>query len=124
MSYTPPPPPEGGSEGSYGAPQDPNGGQYGGGQQPPGQYPAGPGYGYGQPPKTNQKAIWALVLGILGIVCCGFVAGIPALILGNMRQEGDRGERRQRRPGQAWPRPASCSASSPSCWVSWDSCSS
>ena len=92
MSTTPPPPPEG----PYGSgPQDPNsgqygdqaggqyGGQYGGGQQPPGQYPAGPGYGaYGQP-ATNSKAIWSLVLGILGLVCCGFLAGIPALILGN-----------------------------------------
>ena len=26
---------------------------------------------------------WSLVLGILGLVCCGFIAGIPALILGN-----------------------------------------
>ena len=53
---------------SYSAPPPPDAGGYGG--------------GYAQP-KTNQKAIWSLVLGILGLVCCGFVAGIPALILGN-----------------------------------------
>jgi putative exporter of polyketide antibiotics len=61
MSYSnqpPPPPPPGG----YG------GDQYGGG------YAA---------PKTNQKAIWALVTGILSVICCGIFAGIPALILGN-----------------------------------------
>lgn len=54
MSYSPPPPP-----------------------------PPGPGgYGYAAP-KTNQKAIWALVLGILGLVCCGIFTGIPAIFLGN-----------------------------------------
>lgn len=50
------------------------------GPPPPPDAPGG--YGYAQP-KTNQKAIWSLVLGILGLVCCGFIAGIPALILGN-----------------------------------------
>ena len=59
MSYNEPPPPP------------PPGGQYGG--QP----------GYGAPQATNKKAIWSLVLGILGLVCCGFFTGIPALILGN-----------------------------------------
>jgi hypothetical protein len=54
MSYPPPPPPEYG----YG---------YGGG------YVA---------PRSSQKAVWALVLGILGLICCGYLAGIPALILG------------------------------------------
>jgi hypothetical protein len=49
--------------------------------------PPPPGYGYGgQPPRSNQKAVWSLVLGILGLVCCGFVTGIPALILGKMAQ--------------------------------------
>ena len=55
MSYSTPPPP------------GPTGGAYGG--------------GYAQP-RTNQKATWALVTGILGMVCCGLVAGVPALILG------------------------------------------
>jgi len=40
----------------------------------------------GQPAGNNKKAIWALVLGILGCVCCGFFAGIPAIILGKMAQ--------------------------------------
>ena len=74
----PPPPPSGG--GGYGAP--PPGGGYG----PP---PPGGGYdgGYGAAPTgTNSKAIWSLVLGILGLVCCGFFAGIPAIILGRMSQ--------------------------------------
>ncbi|MEO5710675.1 MAG: DUF4190 domain-containing protein [Nocardioidaceae bacterium] len=93
MSYTPPPPPEGGSEGSYGAPQDPNGGQYGGGQQPPGQYPPGPGYGAPPPTGNNTKAVIALVLGILGFVfaiCCsllGLVIGIAALVLGRLSRK-------------------------------------
>jgi putative exporter of polyketide antibiotics len=52
------------------------------GPPPPPDPSGGYGYGYAQP-KTNQKAIWALVLGILGLVCCGFIAGIPAVILGN-----------------------------------------
>jgi putative exporter of polyketide antibiotics len=56
---------------------------YAGPPPPPG---APGGYGYAQP-KTNQKAIWSLVLGILGLVCCGFITGIPALILGNIAKK-------------------------------------
>ena len=55
MSYPPPPPPPGMPGGGYG--------------------------GYAAP-QTNQKAVWSLVTGILGIVCCGLLAGIPALVLG------------------------------------------
>jgi hypothetical protein len=65
MSYSnqpPPPPPPGG----YGE------GQYGG--------------GYAQP-KTNQKALWAMILGIISLICCGIVAGIPAIILGNIAKK-------------------------------------
>lgn len=69
------------------------------GEQPPvyGQPPAG-GYGapppaYGQQPQfgqphgapaavTGNKATWALVLGILSLVCCGLFTGIPAIIMG------------------------------------------
>jgi hypothetical protein len=36
---------------------------------------------------TNKKAIWSLVLGILGLICCGFIAGIPAIILANMAKK-------------------------------------
>ena len=50
---------------------------------PPPPDPSG-GYGYGgyAAPRTNQKAIWSLVTGILGLVCCA-PAGIVALVLGN-----------------------------------------
>jgi hypothetical protein len=56
------------------------------GTPPPPPPPSEPGYGqpagYGAAPAgTNKKAIWSLVLGILGLVCCGFFTGIPAIIL-------------------------------------------
>lgn len=38
------------------------------------------------PPGNNKKAVWSLVLGILGLLCCGFFTGIPALILGKQAQ--------------------------------------
>ena len=71
MSYPPPPPGQGG----YGGPPPPPGG-YGGPPPPPG------GYGGYSTPSTNQKALWSMILGIVGLVCCGFVTGIPAVILG------------------------------------------
>ncbi len=101
----PPPPPEGEppqgpgyvsqpGQPQYGQPQpgqpeygQPQYGQPEYGQPQPGQ----PAYGqpqYGQPqyggaaPVNTQKATWALVLGILSLVCCGFLTGIPAIILG------------------------------------------
>jgi hypothetical protein len=42
--------------------------------------------GYAQP-QTNQKAMWSMILGIVGLVCCGLFAGIPALILGNLAKK-------------------------------------
>ncbi len=72
MSGTTPPPPGGGGYDS--APPPP----------PPG-YGPGPGGGYGGPVGNNSKSIWALVLGILGILCCG-ILGIPAIILGKQAQ--------------------------------------
>jgi hypothetical protein len=40
----------------------------------------------------NGLGTWALVLGILSIVCCGFLSGIPAIILGiqskNAQEQG------------------------------------
>jgi len=49
-----------------------------------------------------MKAIWALVLGILGLVCCGLVGGIPAIILGNMaKKEIDAGQGTGRGMAQA-----------------------
>lgn len=53
---------------------------------PPPDATGGYGYGYAQP-KTNKKAVWSLVTGILGLICCGLVGGIPALILGNMAKK-------------------------------------
>lgn len=56
---------------SYGTPPPP----------PPPEYGQQPGYA-AAPQGTNKKAIWSLVLGILGLLCCGFFTGIPAIILG------------------------------------------
>ncbi|HET6627658.1 MAG TPA: DUF4190 domain-containing protein [Nocardioidaceae bacterium] len=39
--------------------------------------------GYAQP-QTNKKAMWSMILGIVGLLCCGLFAGIPAVILANM----------------------------------------
>ncbi|HKV91009.1 MAG TPA: DUF4190 domain-containing protein [Candidatus Angelobacter sp.] len=39
---------------------------------------------YGQQPPTDGKATASLVFGILSILCFGFVAGIPAIILGHI----------------------------------------
>ncbi|WP_291382394.1 DUF4190 domain-containing protein [Demequina sp.] len=33
--------------------------------------------------EKNSLGVWALVLGILSILCCGLFTGIPAIILGN-----------------------------------------
>jgi hypothetical protein len=60
MSYSAPPPPGQGGPPGYGD-------QYGGGYVQPG---------------NNQKAIWALVTGILGLLCCGLV-GIAGIVLGS-----------------------------------------
>lgn len=37
--------------------------------------------------QQNQKAMWSMILGILGLVCCGLFAGIPAWILGNQAKQ-------------------------------------
>lgn len=54
-------------------------------EPPPPQYGAPPPYG-GQPAGTNKKAVWSLVLGVLGVICCGFFTGIPAVILARSAQ--------------------------------------
>lgn len=74
MSYgTPPPPPPSGEQPPYGG-------------QPPYGNPGGP-YGanpYGGVPAggPHPRGTLVLVLGILSIVCCGFLAGVPAIIMG------------------------------------------
>ena len=73
--------------------------QYGGNSQPPPPPPPPPAPGYPEVPYggtpygtvpammiNNQKALWAMVLGILGIVCCPLIAGIPAIVLGKQAQ--------------------------------------
>jgi hypothetical protein len=68
-------------------------------EQPPAAPPAGsvpppPGYqpppapgGYGAAPEQNKKALWSMILGIVGLVCCGIFAGIPALILSSLAKK-------------------------------------
>jgi hypothetical protein len=58
---------------------------------PPPQSPYG-GAPYGAPAAPNSsKGTWALVCGILGILCCGLL-GIPAIIMGRQAQaEGQSG---------------------------------
>jgi len=79
------PPPAQPAPGAYPPPQST--GQPGypaqGAYPPPApQYPAA---GYGPPAgaSKNNIGVWALVLGILSLVCFGLLAGIPAIILGN-----------------------------------------
>ncbi|TKR24318.1 DUF4190 domain-containing protein [Cellulomonas hominis] len=84
--------------------QDPYAGQQPYGQDPgyPPAYPSSPypaaPYGnapyvpvYGYP--KNGLGVWALSLGIAGLVCCGLFAGIPAIITGVLsRKAVERGE--------------------------------
>ena len=51
---------------------------------PPPAVPPPPGGFYGAAGNTskNNLGVWALVLGIVSILCCGVLAGIPAIILG------------------------------------------
>lgn len=76
-SYPPPPPPA-----SYPPPTT------GGYPPPPPGYgaPAPGGYAAG-PPRTNQKAIWSLVLSILGFCICGLVLGGVAIFLGTQAKK-------------------------------------
>ena len=83
----------------YGSPAQPY--PYGGQAQPypyatapqPYPYPVA-GYGYAPSPPTNQMAVVALVLGIVGLVVLPILASIPAIIVGHMarRQIRERGE--------------------------------
>lgn len=52
---------------------------------PPPPYPGTsvPG-GVPGPAPQNKKAVWSLVLGILGLICCGLLTSIPAIILGHL----------------------------------------
>jgi hypothetical protein len=63
-----PPPPPPGQPGQPGQPGGPSGGY--------------PGYGYQGPPPNHGSAVTSLVLGILSLVLCGFITGIPAMVMG------------------------------------------
>lgn len=100
MSYPPPPGPQdwkGEPEPAYG--QEGQQGQQSYGGYPQGGYQGGhqggyqqggyqqPVYGtgsdpYGPPPKTSGKATTSLVLGVVSMVCFGFLTGIPAIVVG------------------------------------------
>src|SRR5215204_3055003 len=51
---------------------------------PPAGYPPQGYYAYGIAPVSSAKATWALVLGILSVMCCyiGVIIGPTALLLG------------------------------------------
>ncbi|MGA8851659.1 MAG: DUF4190 domain-containing protein [Aeromicrobium sp.] len=73
QSGTPPPPPSPpGESGGWGPP-------------PPGAPMGAPG-GYGPPPQTLQKATWAMIIGIVSVLCCG-PAGIAAIIVGHQAKK-------------------------------------
>lgn len=97
------PPPGGQGQPPYGQPQYPAQqppyppGQPQPGYPAPGAYPAPGSYGapYGAGPATskNNIGVWALVLGIVSLVCCSIFTGIPAIILGlKSRQAAAAGE--------------------------------
>ncbi len=54
---------------------------------PPPEYGA-PGGGYGAVPQgTNQKAIWSLVTGIVGLLCCGVLGPVAIFLSNNAKKE-------------------------------------
>lgn len=53
---------------------------------PGGGYGQQPGYGAPTPAGNNQKATWALVTGILGLLCCSPL-GVVAIILGRSAEQ-------------------------------------
>lgn len=40
-----------------------------------------------KPPAASTRATAALILGILSLICAGFLTGIPAIILGSMEMK-------------------------------------
>jgi hypothetical protein len=47
-----------------------------------------PGEAFQGTPTTHPRAVPSLVCGIVGLLICGFLAGIPAIILGNQAIRG------------------------------------
>lgn len=54
------------------------------GQEPQPQYAVPPA---GAPPQKSNRAVIALVLGILGIFCCGPLSSIPGIIVAKMEMD-------------------------------------
>jgi len=86
MSY--PPPPSNPEDSGSSAPPPPPPPPYGSAPPPPygSAPPPPPGYGYPAPggyavPAGNQKALWSMILGIVGLLCCA-IASIVAIVLG------------------------------------------
>lgn len=69
--------------------QQPPAGPPGGAMPPYGTTPPPPGGFNGGNESKNNLGTWALVLGILGIVCCGIFTAIPAIIVGKKSQEAE-----------------------------------
>ena len=44
----------------------------------------------GQPQRTDPKAVWSLVLGILSLTCFWILTGIPAIVLGHISRSNIR----------------------------------
>lgn len=93
--YPPPPPPPLGAQPSYP-------GYPGPGCPPPGGYPPPgfPGSGY-PPPPTHPQATTAMVLGILGLLCCGLAAPFALYLGRKSMQEIDASGGRYGGRGQA-----------------------
>jgi len=64
---------------SYGEPPPP----------PPPQYGGTP-YGAPPPQQNSTKGVWALICGILGLLCFGIILGPVAIILGRRAQQEGR----------------------------------
>jgi hypothetical protein len=56
------------------------------GSRPPAYPPSGGHPAYGATPAGNQKALWALILGIVGLLCCA-VLSVVAIVLGSQAKK-------------------------------------
>ena len=96
MSVPPPPPPPA-DGGNSQVPVPPPSGGNAGGPPPPPQVPASYPQGGVPASQTNKKAMWSLITSLAGLVCCGFILGIVAIVLGvsarkEIKQTGQSGD--------------------------------
>jgi Domain of unknown function (DUF4190) len=59
-------------------PEPPAGGNY---PPPPPPPPSGGMGGGAAVPQQNQKALWAMISGIVSLLCCGIILGVVAIVL-------------------------------------------